>query len=116
MVGQRVSLGIALVISAGAIILYGLSANTNRRLLIATVSLESLEEQQQQLTSANAVFKNHLAETALSQMEVGEISPQRVIYLKPAPVSPPSVSGSDAAPPQRSPFSPEARRFFPQGY
>ncbi len=109
-VSQRFSLGVTLVAIAGTLAVYGLTVNANRRLAAATTRLEALEDQQNQLTTANTVFKNHLAQTALSQLGEENLNPKHVLFLEAAPViappSPPADTAAPAAP----------KRIFPQGY
>jgi hypothetical protein len=93
MAGQRLSLAVACVSITGALSAYALTVDSNRRLTVATANLGRLQDHQQQLTTANAVFKKHLAETALSAMEDGTLHPKDVLFLEapePTPAAPPT--------------------------
>lgn len=109
---QRISFAVAVLTVVGTLFTYALTVNTNRRLAKATTSLEHLQEQQQQLTTANAVFKNHLAQVALSASENGALHPRDVIFLE---TIQPAISPEEAQP---TPPHHEAKdkRFFPKGY
>lgn len=110
-VGQRVSLGLAAVVVTGTLSAYALTVDTNRRLTAATVTLGRLQEQQQQLTTANAVFKNHLAQAA-EAIENDALHPKNVIFLEAADLEalPPLPAPASAATPTTD------KRFFPKGY
>lgn len=110
--GQRVSLVATALGVAGALSAYALTVNTHRRLTTATVHLERLQDQQQQLTTANAVFKNHLAQAARTAMNSGSLHPRDVIFLEAAPT--PSSTAAPSPPPAES-FAAD-QRFFPKGY
>ena len=110
--GQWVSFGAAVITVLGALAAYALTVNTNRQLTVATGTLERLQEQQQQLTAANAAFKNHLAETALMTLRNNTLHPRNVIFLE-------SVEGSTVTPEMESApleTGPSEKRVFPQGY
>ncbi|MDB9528146.1 hypothetical protein PN498_19290 [Oscillatoria sp. CS-180] len=111
--GQWLSLGVAALTVVGALSAYGLTVNTNRRLATATTTLESLQEQQQQLTTANAVFKNHLAQIAVTYSESSVLHPKEVIFLEmaePASLPEPSPTAATAAEHTKD------QRFLPKGY
>ncbi|MGF1522188.1 MAG: hypothetical protein ACFBSF_07725 [Leptolyngbyaceae cyanobacterium] len=110
--GQWISLGAAVVTIAGALTAYALTVNTNRQLTVATSTLERLQDQQKQLTAANAAFKNHLAETALTTLKTNTLHPRNVIFLE--------AVEEQATPATAESIPVEARpsenRAFPQGY
>ncbi|MEM6432769.1 MAG: hypothetical protein AAF773_02770 [Cyanobacteria bacterium P01_D01_bin.115] len=110
--GQRVSVVATTLGLAGALAAYALTVNTHRRLTAATVHLEHLQDQQQQLTTANAVFKNHLAQAARTEMRNGNLHPRDVIFLEAAPLpASPSAPASEPADALGA-----GQRFFPKGY
>ena len=112
-IGQRVSLAVAGVSVAAALSAYAVTVDANRRLTVATTSLGQLQDHQQQLITANAVFKNHLAQTAIAAMNDGTLHPKDVIFLettKPAD----AVSSAPAA--QTTTTITPQRRLFPKGY
>ncbi|WP_204139792.1 hypothetical protein [Halomicronema sp. CCY15110] len=113
-VGQRTSLVMAGMTVAAALSAYAVTVDTNRRLSVATTALGQLQDQQQQLVTANAVFKNHLAQTALAAMDDGTLHPKDVIFLK---TTEPLPAAAPAAPiaPATAAIAPD-RRFFPKGY
>ena len=110
--GQRVSVMATTLGLAGALAAYALTVNTHRRLTAATVHLEQLQDQQQQLTTANAVFKNHLAQAARTEMRNGNLHPRDVIFLEAAPL--PASPSAPAAEPADALGA--GQRFFPKGY
>lgn len=110
--GQWASLGMAVITILGALGAYSLTVNTNRKLTVATTTLEHLQEQQQQLTAANAMFKNHLAETALTTLQGNTLHPKDVIFLE---VGEAQATASESTPIPTESASPE-KRVFPQGY
>ena len=112
MTGQWISFGVAAVAIAGSLITYALTVNTHRRLGVATTTLERLQVQQQQLTAANAVVKNHLADIALNTLQDSVLHPKNVIFLETveAPATTPVTE------PGNAPLSPVQERVFPQGY
>ncbi|RZM77395.1 hypothetical protein [Leptolyngbya iicbica] len=112
--GQRVSVVVAGMTIAAALSAYAVTVDTNRRLAVATTSLGQLQDQQQQLVTANAVFKNHLAQTALAAMDNGTLHPKDVIFLEITEPSPAAVA-SPPATPAKAAIAPD-RRFFPKGY
>ncbi|MBE7382665.1 MAG: hypothetical protein F6J95_014780 [Leptolyngbya sp. SIO1E4] len=109
---QRASCGMAVVAIAGTLVTYALTVNTNRKLTLATANLEHLQTQQQQLTAANAVFKNHLSQTAMTTLQSNGLHPKDVIFLETAK-TPAAVPEEKAAPP--APSQPK-ERVFPKGY
>ena len=111
-VGQRLSLGMAAIAVTGALSAYALTVDSNRRLTAATATLGRLQDHQQQLTTANAVFKNHLAQTAINAVEDGTLHPKDVIFWEAADPTP-AADGTSAEPEETSPPDP---RFFPKGY
>ncbi|MGF1459945.1 MAG: hypothetical protein ACFBSG_13070 [Leptolyngbyaceae cyanobacterium] len=111
--GQRLSLVVAGVAVTGALSAYALTVDNNRRLTAATATLGRLQDHQQQLITANAVFKNHLAQTAIAALNAGMLHPSDVIFLEAEPL--PTSVMDDAAAPQEV-TSPPERRFFPKGY
>jgi hypothetical protein len=113
-VGQRVSLVVAGVTVAAALSAYAVTVDTNRRLSIATTALGRLQDHQQQLITANAVFKNHLAQTALAAMNDGTLHPKDVIFLE---ITEPLPDEAQAEPiaATKTAIAPD-RRFFPKGY
>ena len=112
MLGQWASLGAAVITISGALAAYALTVNTNRKLSVATTTLEHLQEQQQQLTAANAMFKNHLAETALTTLQGNTIHPKNVIFLEAVEAQ---VIASETDP-VADESAPSKKRVFPQGY
>ena len=113
-VGQRASFVIAGVTVAAALSAYAVTVDTNRRLSVATAALGQLQDHQQQLITANAVFKNHLAQTALAAMDAGTLHPKDVIFLE---ITEPPTEAIQAIPvtPTPAELAPD-RRFFPKGY
>ncbi|MEM1279580.1 MAG: hypothetical protein AAGG53_06030 [Cyanobacteria bacterium P01_H01_bin.152] len=111
--GQRLSLVVAGISVATALAAYAATVDTNRRLTVATATLGQLQDQQQQLTTANAVFKNHLAQTAITAMNDGTLHPKDVIFLE-ATESPESAFKMPVTQPTEA-IVPN-RRFFPKGY
>lgn len=111
-VGQRISFAMAAVTVTGALSAYALTVDANRRLTVATATLGQLQDHHQQLTTANAVFKNHLAETAITAMNEGALHPKDVIFLEAA--DPAHVVTTPAPKPSEPSLS--DRRFFPKGY
>lgn len=111
-VGQRVSLVVAGLAVTGTLSAYALTVDTNRRLTMTTATLGQLQDHQQQLTTANAVFKNHLAQTAITAMQAGTLHPKDVIFLEVAAPQP----EASAPQPQVTDTIPKERRFFPKGY
>lgn len=111
-VGQRLSLAMATVTVTGALSAYALTVDSNRRLTAATATLGRLQDHQQQLTTANAVFKNHLAQTALTAVDNGTLQPKDVIFLEEAEVPMPPASTE----PTSVQAAPLDQRFFPKGY
>ncbi|MEM9003062.1 MAG: hypothetical protein AAGE59_05970 [Cyanobacteria bacterium P01_F01_bin.86] len=110
--GQWMSFGAAVLTVLGALAVYALTVDTNRQLTVATSTLERLQEQQQQLTAANAAFKKHLAETALMTLRSNTLHPRNVIFLE-------AVEGSVTTPKTESEpleTGPSKERVFPQGY
>ncbi|HSM83382.1 MAG TPA: hypothetical protein VLS96_16975, partial [Nodosilinea sp.] len=80
-----VSSSLAAALVALALLSYGTSVYVSRQLNQATRQLNRLQRSEQQLTTANEVLKNHLAQ----QVESGELGfqppqPGSVIFLKPA--------------------------------
>lgn len=64
---------------------YGTSVYVNRQLTQASQQLNRLQRNQQQLTTANEVLKNHLAQQVEgSEMGFQPPQPGSVIFLKPA--------------------------------
>lgn len=112
-IGQRISLGVAGVTVAVALSAYAVTVDANRRLTVATASLGQLQDHQQQLITANAVFKNHLAETAIAAMNDGTLHPKDVIFLEAIEPTEPSLN---APPAQMTNASMLDRRLFPKGY
>jgi len=112
--GQRCSFAIAVVTVVGAIVAYALTVNTNRRLAIANATLAQLQAQQQQLTTANAVFKNHLAQSASNSALGAMLHPKNVIFLEESP----ALTETPAAtqPTTTTPDKASAERPFPTGY
>ena len=109
--GQRASLALAGITVTGALAAYALTVDTNRRLTTTTATLGQLQDHQQQLITANAVFKNHLAQTAIAAMNEGTLHPKDVIFLEAA-----APAESSTPQPQSTPAPPKERRFFPKGY
>ncbi|NER82613.1 MAG: hypothetical protein F6K42_24250 [Leptolyngbya sp. SIO1D8] len=112
MVSQWVSCGVAVMAVMAALGAYALTVNTNRRLTVATANLERLQEQQQQLTAASAVFKNHLAQTALTTLQSHALHPKDVIFLEVAET--PETSPNTEMESKDSVSS--QNQVFPQGY
>lgn len=110
--GQRLSLVVAGLTVTGALSAYALTVDANRRLTTATATLGRLQDHQQQLITANAVFKNHLAQTAIAALNDGTLHPKDVIFLE--GVEPPLESSLPET--QASPSPSTDRRFFPKGY
>lgn len=110
--GQRLSLGMAAVTVAGALSAYALTVDTNRKLTTVTASLGQLQDQEQQLTTAIAVFKNHLAQTAIDAVDSGALHPKDVIFLEAASPTPAAEPAQPASPEDLS----TDKRFFPKGY
>lgn len=111
--GQRVSLGVAGLTVAAALSAYAVTVDANRRLTVATASFGQLQDHQQQLITANAVFKNHLAETAIAAMNDGTLHPRDVIFLE---ATEPSDAPSTAPVAQPADIPTLDRRWFPKGY
>lgn len=98
LLGQWVSGTVALITVTGAVGMYALTVNVNRQLALAATTLEHNQTQQQQLTSANAVFQNHLARTAVTILGENRLHPRDVIFLEQTPTSDsPAASDTDAA-------------------
>lgn len=115
--GQRVSAGLAVLSVAGALLAYGLTVNTNRKLTLATSTLENLQAQQQQLVAANAVFKNHIAETALTTLDANTLHPRNVLFVEADATTATSSEAKSAAPEGlTSETNSTENQFFPQGY
>lgn len=112
MMGQRVSLVMAAMTVTGALSAYALTVDNNRRLTTATATLSSLQDYQQQITTANAVLKNHLIQAANAAVQDGTLHPRDVIFLETTQSSA-EPSTTDAK--QRTAGKPEPR-FFPKGY
>lgn len=112
-VGQRLSLVMVVSTLTVALVTYGLTVNVNRRLMLTTAKLGMLQTQQKQLTAANAVFKNHLAQVAMATLQGNTLNPRDVIFLETheGAVSPASESSS---PPTQLPVS--TSRPYPKGY
>jgi hypothetical protein len=111
--GQRVSLIVAGVTVTAAVAAYAMTVDANRRLTLATATLGRLQDHQQQLITANAVFKNHLAQTAITAMNDGTLHPKDVIFLEAAePAAEPTLT----VPETPSEATRRDRRFFPKGY
>jgi hypothetical protein len=102
----------AAITVTGALSAYALTVDSNRRLTAATATLGQLQDHQQQLTTANAVFKNHLAQTAISAVESGTLHPKDVIFWE---ADETKSRPEQAAPPQEKTAPPDPR-FFPKGY
>jgi hypothetical protein len=90
---------------------YGATVHAHRQLITTRSTLERLQEQEKQLTTANAVFQNYLARQAALASETGGLHPKDVIFLE-APV---------AAPPKATPIplpvEPKPKNWsFPMGY
>ncbi|MGD1860095.1 MAG: hypothetical protein ACFB0E_09010 [Leptolyngbyaceae cyanobacterium] len=111
-IGQRTSLIVSGLAVAGALSAYALTVNANRRLTTTTATLGHLQDHQQQLIKANAVFKNHLAQTAIAAMNDGTLHPKDVIFLEPTELR----VESPAAQPIADPESLPSHRIFPKGY
>lgn len=110
--GQRASLVLAGITVTSALSAYALTVDTNRRLTATTATLGQLQDHQQQLITANAVFKNHLAQTAIAAMNAGTLHPKDVIFLEAAA----PLADAPTPAPQSAPPPPTERRFFPKGY
>ena len=110
--GQRLSLMLAIITVTGALSAYALTVDSNRRLTNATATLGKLQDDQQHLTTANAVFKNHLAEVAIAAMENGTLHPKDVLFLEAAKTLPTPVHDQ----PLEVETMPMDDRFFPKGY
>lgn len=112
--GQRASLVLAGVTVTAALSAYAMTVDANRRLTAATATLGQLQDHQQQLITANAVFKNHLAQTAIAAMHDGTLHPKDVIFLE---ATAPSAAPTTAEPKSQKPeaMRPD-RQFFPKGY
>lgn len=96
-----------------AIAAYGMTVHTQRQLSRATATLSALQDQQQQLTNASAVFQHHLAEQAIAAEGATTAQPQNVIFLEVAPVS----TGDRAVDAESSSPPPTVHRPpFPMGY
>jgi hypothetical protein len=102
----------AAITVTGALSAYALTVDSNRRLTAATATLGRLQDHQQQLTTANAVFKNHLAQTAISAVESGTLHPRDVIFWEAAETPPKSAQTT----PPKAKAAPPDPRFFPKGY
>ncbi|MEM1310989.1 MAG: hypothetical protein AAGF98_16100 [Cyanobacteria bacterium P01_H01_bin.153] len=109
--GQRASLVVAGLTVTGALSAYALTVDANRRLTSTTAMLGHLQDHQQQLIKANAVFKNHLAQTAIAAMNDGTLHPKDVIFLETVEPVEPRV-----APPAADPAARVSQRIFPKGY
>jgi hypothetical protein len=81
---QTVSSVLAGALVALTLVSYGTSVYISRQLSQANQQLSRLQRHEQQLTTANEVLKNHLAEQAIKS-EVGFQPPQpnSVIFLRP---------------------------------
>ena len=112
-IGQRISLVVAGVTVAAALSAYAVTVDAHRRLTIATASLGRLQDHQQQLITANAVFKNHLAQTAIAAMNDGTLHPKDVIFLEATEPYEAAASVSVTQPIEA--VTPD-RRLFPKGY
>lgn len=112
MLGQWLSCGVAGITVAGALLAYALTVHTDRRLNLTADTLAGLQDQQQQLVSANAVFQKHLAQTAVTALEGNTLHPKEVIFLETA--EPSKEASSREAAPRQSVFSDEF--VFPKGY
>lgn len=112
-VGQRLSLAVVASTLTATLVTYGLTVNVNRQLMLATAKLGVLQTQQKQLTAANAVFKNHLAQVAMTTLQGNTLNPRDVIFLETekafsSPVSEPAPASAP------SPASAPLR--YPKGY
>ena len=112
MLGQRVSLVIAAMTVTGALSAYALTVDNNRRLTTATATLSGLQDYQQQITTANAVLKNHLIQAANAAVQDGTLHPRDVIFLETTQSSA-EPSTTDA---EKGPAGKTEPRFFPKGY
>lgn len=75
------------------LISYGTSVYLNRQLSQANQHLNRLQRSEQQLTTANEVLKNHLAQQAgLASLGFQPPQPGSVIFLKPAPQTDPGAA------------------------
>lgn len=81
-----VSSVLAVSLVALTLVSYGTSVYINRQLNQASQKLNRLQRNEQQLTTANEVLKNHLAQQVEgSEMGFQPPQPDSVIFLKPAP-------------------------------
>ncbi|MEO1094187.1 MAG: hypothetical protein AAFX01_04740 [Cyanobacteria bacterium J06638_28] len=112
-VGQRLSLAVVASTLAATLITYGFTVNVNRQLMLATAKLGVLQTQQKQLTAANAVFKNHLAQVAMTTLQGNTLNPRDVIFLETEEASSPPVS---EPPTTSTPSSVAAPLGYPKGY
>ena len=110
--GQWISFGAAVITISGALTAYALTVNTNRRLTVANSTLERLQDQQQQLTAANAALKNHLAEAALTTLRQNTLHPGNVVFVE-ALDEPVTTLEVESAPLEATPSE---KHGFPQGY
>jgi hypothetical protein len=109
--GQRVSFAVAALTVTGALSAYALTVDSNRRLTTATTTLSRLQDYQQQITTANAVLKNHLTASANAAIQDGTLHPRDVIFLELDQATVLTTS----TPENREVPKPE-QRFFPKGY
>jgi hypothetical protein len=96
-----VSSALSLSLVALTLISYGTSVYINRQLNQANQHLSRLQRSEQQLTTANEVLKNHLAQQAgLATLGFQPPQPGSVIFLKPAHRSVPAAAdhSSEALP------------------
>ncbi|TVQ05443.1 MAG: hypothetical protein EA368_19265 [Leptolyngbya sp. DLM2.Bin27] len=81
-----VSSALAVSLVALTLVSYGTSVYISRQLSQANQQLNRLQRSEQQLTTANAVLKNHLAQQVESEaMGFQPPQPGSVIFLKPSP-------------------------------
>ncbi len=80
-----VSSALAMSLVALTLLSYGASVYVSRQLSQASQQLSRLQRSEQQLTTANEVLKNHLAQQVeIDTTEFQPPQPSRVIFLKPS--------------------------------
>lgn len=104
---QRTSSALTLLLIVALLAVYGWTVYTQQRWGRAYSHLEALQKQERQLTAANEVLKNQMAQQAEAP-DVGLMLPDpgNTIFLTPAPQRPPVEPEINLPPPQPIPARP----------
>ncbi len=91
---KTLSSGLALGTVGTTLVMYGMTVQADLRLNATTATLQQLQRQEQQLTSAKAVLQHHLTQDAVDGQT--EVPSKNVIFLDPEIAPTPSPQGGTA--------------------